>query len=323
MKKNIRQIPTRILQKIKYLEPEFVACCVKTFDKVDIDNGDLKHLGIITSGKKIIIPKEILPDAKQGKHSNWNIKGREIKRTDLPKEKFYNYVEAPNWGDSYNGTHTVALPGERYPVQYIPPRYSKIIVEHLNQDSSSSKLLIRFIISEVLNTSDNDFQDRLFDCLNILQENIGDCDIDKADISKEVSLKTHEISWEILPPGSKADLIARLFKGRQYTPQSKNVAEIRYDFFNSLNPLELIVGSNGFQRYFGAKLEEDLVLFENVDYGNALYIMYDNWKVLSAKTRIELLSGRYGKDFDRIIHSGDWKQKVRLIVRDKRRKNKK
>lgn len=58
-------------------------------------------------------------------------------------------------------------------------------------------------------------------------------------------------------------------------------------------------------------LEDDLVVFENIEYGNAIYILYDDWDEISKLSRIDLLSGRAGSNFDRIIHSGNWKEEVR------------
>lgn len=321
MKKNIIKIPDKLLLKLKKISSnEIVVTVTKNININDIKTGDFKNLNIKLENDKISYENEVLPNEKQGKHSHWNINGREIKRTDLPKEAFCNYIDAPNWGDSYKGTHTVALPGERYPVEFIPPRYSKIDIELLNAGKSNTNFLFRFTLSEVLNKKDKNFNNRLFDCLNIIQENLGDCDVDKSGVSSEEYLKTHYISWEILPPGNKEDFISRLFSGRTYTNQQRDIAESRYDFFYSLNPREIIVGSSGFHRYFGTKLEDNIVLFENVDYGNALYIMYENWEELSKRSRIELLSGRFGTDFDRVTHTGNWKNKVKIIIRNRRRK---
>ncbi|MGF8545695.1 hypothetical protein AAGN67_14990, partial [Klebsiella pneumoniae] len=65
---------------------------------------------------------------------------------------------------------------------------------------------------------------------------------------------------------------------------------------------------------FAPSLEDDLVVFENIEYGNAIYILYDDWDEISKLSRIDLLSGRAGSNFDRIIHSGNWKEEVRKKV---------
>ncbi|MCM2137405.1 hypothetical protein MUU52_26630, partial [Klebsiella pneumoniae] len=91
-------------------------------------------------------------------------------------------------------------------------------------------------------------------------------------------------------------------------------AENRYEFFMSLEPKKIVTGNSTFSNYIGAMLEDDLVVFENIEYGNAIYILYDDWDEISKLSRIDLLSGRAGSNFDRIIHSGNWKEEVRKKV---------
>ncbi len=52
-----------------------------------------------------------------------------------------------------------------------------------------------------------------------------------------------------------------------------------------------------------------------MEYGNALYTMFEDWQTLSQKSRIELLSGRYGKNFERVVHKKGWKERVRKIIK--------
>ena len=85
-----------------------------------------------------------------------------------------------------------------------------------------------------------------------------------------------------------------------------------------LQPKALVFGTSGFQRYFGGMLEDDLVIFENIEYGNAIYLMYENWEELSQRSRIELLSGRCGHNFDRVVHSSGWRDRVHDIVSGRR-----
>jgi hypothetical protein len=77
-----------------------------------------------------------------------------------------------------------------------------------------------------------------------------------------------------------------------------------------------LAGSSGFLRYFGAQFRGDLVVFENIVYGNALYVMYGQWKDLSKRSRIDLLKGpRDG--FDRIEHRKGWEKQLRALLRSK------
>lgn len=319
MKKNYLRIPSTLLAKAeKMKEDSIVVFALLKVSSNDIASGDYSHLKIYMQNGDLRYDDTFLPAEEQGKYSNWNINGREIKRKDLPKERFYNYVESPNWGDSYNGTHTVALPGERYPVEFIPPRLATLKTEVITQNDTG--YLFRFSLSEVLNKKAADYLERFLVAINILQENVGSVDIIESSISSIEYLKTQSISWEILPPGEKEKFITRYFSGKSIKPEEKKQVEDRYDYFMRLKPKEMIIGINSFQRYFGAKIEDDIVLFENTEYGNALYIMFNDWEELSKKSRIELLSGRFGRDFERVIHTGDWKEKVKLIISKNKKK---
>ena len=256
----------------------------------------------------------MVPPPQQGKYSNWNVNGKVVIRKDLPKETHYNYVDAPNWGDSYYGTHTVALPYEKYPREYVAPRNTSIEIESVDRSPDLPLYVIKFQVSEILNRGSADFEGRLFFCLNLLQENVGASDVEKADITIDEYVRTLHVSWDILPPGTIDEIIARIFPGAKPTEDDKNTTIERYNFFMSLNPKSLVYGQSGFQRYFGALINDDLVVFENVKYGNAIYIMFENWQELSQKSRIELLSGKFGEKFERVIHTGDWQNKVRKII---------
>ena len=47
---------------------------------------------------------------------------------------------------------------------------------------------------------------------------------------------------------------------------------------------EIIVGNDSFRGYFGAKLAGDVVIFDNVRIGNAVYILRERWEELSKRT---------------------------------------
>ena len=38
--------------------------------------------------------------------------------------------------------------------------------------------------------------------------------------------------------------------------------------------------------------------------------MFGSWKELSKRSRLDLLSGKYGFDFERIVHKKNWKQNL-------------
>jgi hypothetical protein len=321
MKKNIRKIPTAVLSKLNGItQKNIVVACAKAFRHKDLAAGLLSHLDITVSDQGISCPEMVLPPETQGKFSYRNINGEEVVRKDLPLETEYHTAEAPNWGDSSYGYHTVSLPHQQYPRDFRPPKGLQLLIKCVGQKECSEAYVIAFRVDEVLDKTSRGFKKILLENLNLLQENIGACGIEPADIPIEAYAKSLHVSWEILPPGSKDEVIARLFKGRIPKKHEIENVEERYDLFTSLKPKQIVIGTSGFSRYFGALLEENLIIFENVQYGNAIYILYENWKDLSQKTRLELLSGRFGRNFDRVVHKHGWKTQVRNIIKYRREK---
>lgn len=319
MKKHLRKIPQDIFAKLKTIKGnEIVVGCAVKFKPDALSSGSLKHLGISLTPQGIQLPPAIIPPKEQGKYSTYNVEGIEIIRKDLPKETHYRSMEVPNWGDAYNGTHTVNMPYEMYPRDFQPPRELEITMDCANTNPGLATYIISFRVAETLDKTSKDFEKRLFENLNFLQENIGASGVESANVPLANYAKSLHLSWEILPPGTLANTIARVFHGRTPSQQQTNVITERYNFFMSLKPKSLVYGNSGFRRYFGALLEDNLVLFENVQYGNAIYILFEDWAELSKRSRIDLISGKYGTAFERVIHSADWQDTVKTIVAKKR-----
>lgn len=320
MRKNINKIPETIYKKLETITSnEIVVGCAIKFRKEDILSGEFSGIGIKLDQNGLQFPLSVIPSKDSGKYSNININGREIVRKDLPKEIHYNRVESPNYGDSYNGTHTVNLPYKKYPRDFQPPRELEILISCKDCKPNLPNYIIAFQVQEVLDKNAKNFEDKLFEDLNLLQENIGTFGIEAANIPITEYAKSLHVSWEILPPGTLDETIQRIFNGKTPTTQERNTAKERYEFFQSLKPKSLIFGQSGFRRYFGAFLEDNLVVFENIEYGNAVYILFDNWEELSKLSRIDLLSGKFGTSFERVIHNIGWKSNVRGIVAARRK----
>jgi hypothetical protein len=58
-------------------------------------------------------------------------------------------------------------------------------------------------------------------------------------------------------------------------------------------------------------------VFENLNYGNAVYVMYEQWEKLSMRSRVELLKGDRD-DFDRIEHRKGWADKLGALLKRKK-----
>lgn len=70
----------------------------------------------------------------------------------------------------------------------------------------------------------------------------------------------------------------------------------------------MISNSLGSSAYFGAQFADDVVVFENINFGNAAYVLYEGWKEMSKLSRTELL--RDENSFDRIVHSKGWEKRL-------------
>jgi hypothetical protein len=318
MPKNFRKIPAHVRAGLGRIgQQPVVAGCGMVFAERDLRAGHLRHLGIKFQRGQLVVPEQVIPLPSRGKYCERNFYGVEIIRKDLPTETHYNYVETPNWGDSSYGTHTVALPYEKYPRDHVAPRLSSIGMECQPAPGQNRKYFITFQVSEVLDPTSDEFDDRLLECINLLQENVGRCGVQRAHATLTDYIGTLNVAWELFPPGTRDEVMVRIFRGRNPTPTERQLIDDRYRFFMGLQPQQLVYGTSGLQRYFGAMLAPDLVIFENLKYGNAIYVMFEDWEQLSQRSRIELLSGRFGDNFERVVHTQGWKDRVQAIVRSR------
>jgi hypothetical protein len=312
MPKNYRKIPSMIMNRINSIKGgEFVASVRIKYRNEDI-NTKLEPLGISISGGKVAAPESFIPDPDFGKYCSINVNGEVIKRTDLPKITDYNTIESPNWGDESKGTHTVDLPFQRYPRDFIAPKYRKITIQHAPAGDST---VFQFQVAKIITKGGVKWDNTTKECLNILLETVGAANVDapNKDIADEVAAVT--LGWEIFPPEKREALLKCILGGRrQINENDSNVFMDRIDFITSLKPIRYVYGLGGTEAYFGGIIRDDLVVFENSKYGNAIYVMYHDWERLSNMSRTQLLSGRLGVDFDRVIHVSGWKSTVRKLV---------
>jgi hypothetical protein len=323
-KQNLRKVPDWILAKTEEMKQnDVVVAGVKRIPAAEIQSGKYSHLSISIEGERPVFPLAVVPDESVGKHSNWNVNGHEIIRDDLPMVTETFSWEVPNYGDWSNGSHEVSRDREVYQRDFKPPRLIEIEIELLGEEMKGEKLFIfKFSVREILDRSARDFEENLLDNLNLLQENIGSVDIFPSKATLADYLKTIYVHWEILPPGEREENINRILSGFGTTStEARKKLITRYDLLSKLNPMGYIYGTSGFRRYFGAKFANDLVVFENIEYGNAAYAMFEEWERLSRMSRIDLLSCDR-KGFVRIIHRSGWETEIKRIVHDKRRENK-
>jgi hypothetical protein len=314
--RSILKVPDSIRVKVATIKGGFVVGATIKSSIAAIAAGRYAHLNIAVEGDRVIAPTTVIPLADMGRWSETNINGRERVRKDLPMTQKSYSVESPNFGDWSKGSHTVRWERDVYVRDFLPAKQLAIRIEILDHQPDGD-VTLSFRCEEVLEPGKPGFDfDLLYD-LGLLQENTGHINVFPANASREDYLKTVAITWQILPPGTRDANIEKILGARRSaSPDIRKNVEDRYDFLNTLRPTQYIAGTDGFRRYFGAQYGENLVVFENVEYGNAAYVMGSNWAALSKLSRLDLLAMEQ-RDFERVVHTDGWKKKLTKILQSR------
>lgn len=316
--KNYRKVPDSVTAKLKTIKStSVVASCVRKLPKQDIKAGKFAHLGISLKNDNVDYPNSVMPKYDVGRTSKINAEGLEVVRKDLPMVTKSYVIETPNYGDWSKGSHDIVRDRDVYQREHIPPSENEIQIELTGKEEAGELYICRFTVSEVMDTNAKRFLKRLLFNLNLLLENVGAADVFASNATLADYMKTLYVNWEILPPGEREGNIQRILAGVPDDPEIRKKVLDRYDFLEKLKPEAFIQGHGGFRRYFGAKFSDSLVVFENVEYGNAIYVMFADWEQQSKRSRQELLdSGQEGKTFVRIPHVGQkWKKEVKEVLK--------
>lgn len=314
------KIPGHLLQEAKSLGTSHVmVACAKTIGESEVKDGLYSHLGITVAGGELKAPASLVPEASTGPFSARNIDGAEIVRKDLPKEDRSYSWEVPNWGDWSNGSHTQTRDYKGYPREFVSPKELEISIEVAKTFDNPRRFVVKFVVEQVLDINAKDFDRNFLENINLLQENVGAVSVVPSTATLQDYLATVTLSWEILPPGDVGTVVQSIVKGSKLSQEKHALLQERVQMLQTLKPDAFVRGTSGFVRYFGAKFAENLVAFENLAYGNALYVMFENWEALSKRSRHELLSGS-PEGFHRIEHRSGWKSELREVVNSRRPK---
>jgi len=236
------------------------------------------------------------------------------------------YWETPNFGDaSTYGTHLHYQDREVYQREFHEPRMYRLTVEMLRTSAGGDNpSAYRFALDHQLDRGNPVFSQELLFMLNLLQENVGAGGVFSSSASREDYLGTLHLDWQVFPPSNQDEVVRRLTSGRSVSREEEATVAARVALFSRLRPRAFLRGTGGLNSYVGAQYADDLVVFENTRYGNALYILYENWEEVSQRSRLELLRGT-DASFDRVVHTDGWenvfnkilrRQKIRRGIRD-------
>jgi hypothetical protein len=318
MKKNFRKTPEFITNRIKVLNSDniIIATIVK-INKNQIDDLKFRNLNLQLNNNQINFNSQYIPQNTIGSFSRKNIDGYKIvhKNQDKIRKSFY-LGERPYYGDWSKGSFSAYSTRKVFPSDNFPPRELSITAELLEETVNDFK--IKVSVDIILNRNDENFEEELFFTVNLLQENVHSVNVFSSETTRTEYLRTLSLTWDIFPPGEKNEDLERIMKGsRNLTPEKVKEVQNKYDYLVTLNPVEIVSGLSGMRKYFGAKFSNNLIVFENLNYGNAIYVLFENWEELSQMSRTEIQT-RPSNEYIRIKHTSNWKQSLERIIAAKR-----
>lgn len=313
MKKYFNKIPLLIQNKISNsTSAEFEVASIIKLYKTQINSNNFEQIGISLNSQNQISLTTVLPDSSIGRHSKRNVEGyQEVLKSEPKILRTYNLGERPVFGDWSKGSFELHASRKVYRRIQHPTESFTISSEiiDIGQDYDGEYIIFKVKINEIFIKKSEDFTERLLHGINVLMESHGKADIFESSANMIDYIASLSVDWEIFPPGTRELDITRIIGDRVKLDQAEKADFAdRYDFLKSLNPIRFVKGLGGSGTYFGAIYQEDLVVFENIKYGNAIYVLFENWREVSKLSRTEILSGNY--NYLRIVHDSSWKTKL-------------
>lgn len=256
--------------------------------------------------------ESVLP-APVGNVSMYNAEGKEIVHKDQPMETAHRTREW-SWTE-WHGPHPVEqsswvdVPYQRYPRSYLAPPGVELT---LTTDTDGNMVVRTPVIRDWRNDKDTAIH-----AVNLLLELFGECVFYDSDMKRLISAPVKKLNWRVLPPGErpfrklKEELEAVL---SQVKDGNRAFTEHRLETVNEYKPDFAAVGMGGFAGYviFGFK-ERDIYVLESILYGNATYVLGEQWEELSKKTKAEILNRNLHKD--RLVHHKEWARDLAGLFR--------
>lgn len=290
----------------------FYVSKVRTYSLSALASGVLAHLQITADGESVSHETGVVPAATNGRWSRYNLEGKVVVRKDLPKvEKEFGGWTVPNFGDWGRGSHVHYATRKVFQREIWHGKQYPILIDV--QGTADGRATLGFRVDCLFDRTALEERD-LHLAVSLLRENLhSGPTITSSELSTADWLDDQQVSWEFLPKGELSfDRVVTRFRRKPTGPSLTTVHE-RFDAVSSLHPNAIVIGEGKFARYIGFKFREDLVVLENFDYGNALYVMYDDWATLSRRSRMDLLSDPQA-DFDRIRHTDGWEDRLRALL---------
>lgn len=278
---------------------------------VGVTNPREARLKMIGFSDKLENGETILP-RPVGKASAYNAHGKTIRHKNMPMETAYRTIEW-HWTE-YHGRERVErsdfrdVSYKRYPRTHIPAPSLELTIF---TGTEGQRVVLTPLIKDWRANPE-----QLIHAVNLMLDIFSECGFYDEQKEQVISAPLHYLNWKILPKGTQPfpalrkqldDALKRVKQG------SRSFVDHRLERINSFEPEFTAIGQGGFNGYviFGFPKKNFYVL-ESILYGNATYVLGDNWEKLSKMTKAEILNEKLHKD--RLVHLRNWFGKIRKLL---------
>ncbi|MGM3305370.1 hypothetical protein ACSQ6I_05165 [Anabaena sp. WFMT] len=259
------------------------------------------------------VGESVLPSLGLGPKSRYNSLGKDMIHRDCPKETAYRMIEW-RWKQWCGGGETEEVcdfrdvPYQRYPRTHIP---APSIELKIATNTQGEKILVSTPI--VYDTSNHSL---LLHIINLCLEIFRECQVFSENLDAIINVPLKRLNWTILKSGQYpwSKLRQEVKKIIENAPRGKHrIIEDRIETINKYVPDFFAVGRAGFSGYivFGFS-SQNLFVLESIQFGNATYILGDNWERLSLLSKAEILNDSLHQE--RIVHRIGWHSKIRTLL---------
>jgi len=270
-------------------------------DKVDQDAQARLAIAHLEEDGDSILPAVI------GKISEFNARGKEIKRRDLPliKKSVPQYRSWKDWhGQEHSGVQIRTM--DVYPIDFVRPP-----MEHLSLSVINGK---EYIATRRVKVDEPPAA--LVHLANLMLEFFQEFEIFDVERQRIAKVQARQLQWDLLPPGkylwkSAEAIVKPYLAGLRASVQG--VIEHRIREITRFEPDFFATGRGGYQGYFVFGFStRGIYLLENSHLDNATYKFGEDWEVLSTLTKDEIINGDH--EHQRFIHDKTWGRKIRQML---------
>ncbi|MEV7574436.1 hypothetical protein AB0P28_15190 [Pseudarthrobacter sp. NPDC089323] len=313
-----KSIPEHIIEEIKALpEERFQIGLVRVVTLDEIGSGKLAHLGVSAQGGNVTTDSPFIPRSAT-RWSKWNLAGRDIRRPDWPKQTRTWTTTSPNFGDGARYGYNSQLHSRD--VMAKQTLHGKAFSFEVNAIARpDGKVSVRVMFEPEFSTGVDLKSDDLLMAVSLTREIAGTPRVFGVGGTSTPWSEYQEFDWEFLPEDHTGAPIADYVNIAATIGVPREMHDTfreRFEAIRKFQPISIRYGNTGFARYVAFEFASTVVL-ENYFYGNAAYVMYEDWQALSQRTRLDLLSDPSAR-FERVIHSKGWQARLKQAIKGER-----